>query len=311
MELIIYHHLFHTENKNRLTTQELFLYTQLRKRNMSNGVLETSLDILSKRVILYKKPRRNKEVIKELLVNLQKKKVIKFEEENGVIDIEFYFCEEPFIKLPSQWLDLIESPEELYLVAFIMSAKHKRRSMPFAFIGEVLNVSTNTAQNVVKGLVERGLLHKKTGEKIFNHEREANTYTLQSISHESYERPQESYVEEIESPQDTKPLKEYKPAKIDLIQKKGTKTPKDFFLEQQESIPIEKKETPKRSAAEILAEQEKPENNIVEKTKKEPRKISDSAIEKNPWLKRYQKKAEQKEIVEKREETIEPVERVF
>jgi hypothetical protein len=296
MELIIYHHLFHTENKNRLTTQELFLYAQLRKRNMSNGILETSVDILSKRVILYKKPRQNKEIIKQLLESLHEKKVIKFTEENGVLDIEFYYCEEPFIKLPSQWLDLIESPEELYLVAFIMSAKHKKRQMPFAFISEVLNVSKNTAQKVVEGLVERGLLHKKTGEKIFNHEREANTYTLPSISHESYERPQET----IESPQDTKPSKEYKPAKIDLIQKKETKTSKDFFLEQQVQTPtpIEKKETPKRSAAEILAEQEKPENNIVEKTKKEPRKISDSAIEKNPWLKRYQKKAEQKEVVE-------------
>jgi hypothetical protein len=194
-----------------------------------------------------------------------------------------------------------------------MSAKHKKRQMPFAFIGEVLNVSKNTAQKVVEGLVERGLLHKKTGEKIFNHEREANTYTLPSISHESYERPHESYVEEIESPKDTKPSKEYKPAKINLLQKKETKTPKDFFLEQQvqSPTPIEKKETPKRSASEILAEQKKPENNIVEKTKKEPRKISDSAIEKNPWLKRYQKKAEQKEVVEKRDKTIEPVERVF
>lgn len=309
MELIIYHHLFHTENKNRLTTQELFLYTQLRKRNMSNGILETSLDILSKRVILYKKPRRNKEAIKELLVNLQKKKVIKFTEDNGVLDIEFYFCEEPFIKLSSQWLDLIESPEELYLVAFIMSAKHKRRSMPFAFIGEVLNVSTNTAQNVVKGLVERGLLHKKTGEKIFNHEREANTYTLPSISQESYERPQETF----ETTQDTKPSKTYKPAKIDLIQKKETKTPKDFFLEQkdQEPAPIEKETPKKKSVAEIFEDMERPENNIVEEIKKEPRKISDSTLEKNPWLKRYQKKAEQKEVVEKREEKIEPVERVF
>ncbi|WP_130295842.1 hypothetical protein [Fictibacillus sp. BK138] len=98
-----------------------------------------------------------------------------------------------------------------------------------------------------------------------------------------------------------------------MIQKKETKTPKDFFLEQQVQTPtpIEKKETSKRSASEILAEQEKPKNYIVEKTKKEPRKISNSAIEKNPWLMRYQKKAEQKEVVEKREETIEPVERVF
>ncbi|RZT23131.1 hypothetical protein EV282_2217 [Fictibacillus sp. BK138] len=110
--------------------------------------------------------------------------MIKFTEENGVLDIELYYCEEPFIKLPSQWLDLIESPKELYLVAFIMSAKHKKRQMPFAFIGEVLNVSKNTAQKVVEGLVDCGLLHKKTGEKIFNHEREANTYTLPSISQE-------------------------------------------------------------------------------------------------------------------------------
>ncbi|WP_165389420.1 hypothetical protein [Fictibacillus sp. BK138] len=45
-------------------------------------------------------------------------------------------------------------------------------------------MSKNTAQKVVEGLVDCGLLHKKTGEKIFNHEREANTYTLPSISQE-------------------------------------------------------------------------------------------------------------------------------
>jgi hypothetical protein len=89
MELIIYHHLFHTENKNRLTTQELFLYAQLRKRNMSNGILETSVDILSKRVILYKKPRQNKEIIKQILESLHEKKVIKFTEENGSLTLNF------------------------------------------------------------------------------------------------------------------------------------------------------------------------------------------------------------------------------
>lgn len=180
MEILVYQSFITFEDEKQLTPDELFVYGHIRKRMSLEYRVETSIDVLSKRIEFLKTPKRNKARIRQILQSLNDKGVINFIEEDGIIDIEVIYFEENFDMIP---MNVFEgsTPEEFMVMCFIY--RHQKYnevcSLTYEYAGKLLGISTRTAFSVIEELVNVGKLYKIQGaKKAGTQERFPNKYFL-------------------------------------------------------------------------------------------------------------------------------------
>jgi hypothetical protein len=183
MEILVYQSFITIGHERKLNPNELYLYVQLRRRMSIDYKVETTVDLLSKRVTFLKTPKRNRLVIRKLLDSLQQKGAITFNEEDGVVDVEVVYFEENFDMVPLKVLE-ISSPEEFMLLVWVF--RHQKykglTKMSFEYASRLLESSEKTAFKVIDELVNVGKLHKISGpRKEDSQQQEPNQYYIPSL----------------------------------------------------------------------------------------------------------------------------------
>ncbi|WP_144551992.1 hypothetical protein [Peribacillus simplex] len=219
MEILIYQSMITLENEKKLTPNELYLYAQLRKRMTYSKTVETSVEILSKKLSFLKTPKRNRKAIRDLLESLQQKGFITYMEADGVVDVAFVYFEENFDLVPLSVLDLSQSPEDFMVLAFVF--RHQKYTFTKTcmlardYAGKLLECSEATARNILEELVNKGQLVKIAGkfkEDELNR-KEANQFKIPFINGteeapqpmKRAEKPQVTEVKEVIEPVEEEP----------------------------------------------------------------------------------------------------------
>jgi hypothetical protein len=193
--LVLYNKFFDLKSKYKVNQEELFLYAYLyRNRVNYKDEWKTKTNIyLIDGTIQCKfggKKRERKDLIKSLLISLEKKKIISCnvgdETKNGeTIEITFNVCDKEGYnkRITYEQFDLFDDVDKFYVYCYVDCFGEQGRSISVAEWAKLLDCSTTLAKKIINEMCEEKneliKLYKIPGEYIDEHDgtrQEKNRY---------------------------------------------------------------------------------------------------------------------------------------
>ncbi|MDZ5712786.1 hypothetical protein [Jeotgalibacillus haloalkalitolerans] len=168
-------------NENKMSPKELFLFAQMKSRVSYFGNLDTTIDMLSCFVSFKSRKSDNKKEIKSIISNLVQKGVIVVDQQEEYLRITFPHIGGNYDLIPMEILEKAMNPHEFMLLVYIYRFDHMNGEclLSYSRIMELLETSRGKAFDIVEELLMKGMIHKKSGERLQDSKRqEMNKYQV-------------------------------------------------------------------------------------------------------------------------------------
>lgn len=163
--IILTNSLVEVESKNKLSVEELFLYSYLWSERTFENRTKTSIDIMNEDVLLMKDKKENKKRVKEALNVLQDKELIVIKEKGKVLNIEFNVTNEDkqngYVSVSYEKFRQLK-PIEFYI--YVATAKWKDGAKySYSTWAKLLVLKERRTIDVITEAVEKNIIYKLEG----------------------------------------------------------------------------------------------------------------------------------------------------
>ncbi|MGR9049233.1 hypothetical protein ACQ4XT_11440 [Halobacillus faecis] len=191
----LYNKFVEENSEYKLSVDELYLYSVLRRLINRNEEVVTNMDVLEQYIKFYSKQQKSREYLKECLLSLINRQIVHVDGKINSFSslLTFTFTENlgGYEYIPFEQFDSYE--KRIYNYIYMCVAKWKGKG---AFIctknrwGDILGIHPKTAEKYVNECVDNGLIYKRPGDFTSNEKRkgqksqEPNQYKIVPFTEE-------------------------------------------------------------------------------------------------------------------------------